>query len=82
MLRLLGENWNSEWMATKPHGYWADKNNQREFLGEVGRRLGVKSPKDWGKVTNQQLIMNGASSLLNKYQGSLWRTLNSIYPGL
>lgn len=62
-----------------PHGYWKDPQNQRNFLEKLGKKLKVKEPRDWGKITTQQVKENGGNSLLR--MGTLFSALKRNYPG-
>lgn len=61
-------------------GFWQSKENQRKFLLEVGRKYGILQPQDWGKITQQNIIDEGGSTLLVKY-GSLRKALVALFEG-
>lgn len=66
---------------TKPRGYWDVPENRRAFMDGIARDFGVKSPKDWKKVTTKQVAEKGGGSLLQRHNGSLLRTLREVYAG-
>ena len=47
-------------------GYWDNKNNQRDFMDQLGNRLGYKEINAWYGVTFKQVDENGGVTLLNK----------------
>ncbi|HID71128.1 MAG TPA: hypothetical protein EYP29_00075 [Thermoplasmata archaeon] len=55
----------------KPKGYWNSRENRvkaiREFVENVGKPL--------NKITKKDFIAYGLSSLLNRYNGSLWNAI-------
>lgn len=55
--------------------------NRRNFLDEIVKKLDIKKPSDWGKVTVKRFFELGGSSLLNYYNGSLFGCLQSVYQG-
>lgn len=61
------------------HGYWKLKENQRKFLDNAGRKLGVREPKDWGNITFIQMQQAGCMAILNQYNSSPYEALTSIY---
>lgn len=65
-----------------PRSYWKSKENRRKFMDGVAKKLNVKSPMDWGKVTIQQVFELGGGTLLSRYyKSSLYYCLQSIYEG-
>lgn len=75
--------WDDSLFAKRPQSYWKSRENQRKFMEELGRKLGI-SPDDfeaWYKVTTFDLIENGASTLLVRYyQSSPTKLITSIFP--
>lgn len=70
-----------EWFSRLERGYWKKKENQKLFLENFALSLGIKSPKDWGKVTTSQVIERGGHPMLDEYGGSLVKALIQLYPG-
>lgn len=65
----------------RPYGFWESKANQRAFLVQVGRRLGI-APGDyasWYKISNKDLLRHGGRGLLGRYNGSLSKLLASVF---
>lgn len=61
---------------------WNTKENQKRFLDEVAKKLQLKKPNDWGKVTVRQVNKMGGGTLLTTYfNGSLFACLKSVYSG-
>lgn len=81
----LEQQWKKEWFSnipTYPLGYWKNRNNQRNFLTQIARILNIQEPKDWGKNMMNQVIELGGGSLLQRFKGSLFQTLEYAFPGL
>lgn len=65
------------------HGFWKHKENQLNFFLQIAKELRIKNHEDWGKITQKQIIARGGATIINKYHGgSLYRTLQSIFPGI
>lgn len=62
-----------------PIGFWTSKENQRNFLDKLAGELGIKESRDWGRVTQQQVINHKGGSLLALYQFSLFNALQNVY---
>lgn len=77
--------WQDTWFSNvalhKP-GYWKQKDNQRVCLDAIAKKFNVVENKDWGKITNVDVINNGGSNVLKQYGGSLFRALQSIFSGI
>jgi hypothetical protein len=83
LILIKDTNWKREWFTKLPKSYWKSMENRRNFLDEIAKKLNIKTPSDWGKVTNQQLFEHGRSSLLGHYyNGSLFKCLQSVYKGI
>ncbi len=59
---------------------WSDINKQKTFLEKLAKKLRITSPTEWYSVTPQQIIRNGGSELLAKYNDSPMKLLRTIYP--
>jgi hypothetical protein len=68
-----------EWFETLPHGYWRDPSNQRNFLENLSKKLEIKTPSDWGKVTIKDFHQNRGNTLLKGT--SIIRVLRKNFPG-
>lgn len=68
-----------EWFQFMPHGYWKNPQNQRNFLENLSKELGVKNPIDWGKITVKDFYDHGGHSLLRRT--SIVEVLRKNYPG-
>lgn len=60
---------------------WKDKRDHRVFIEQLGKKLGVRSPSDWGFITNRKVIANGGGSFLVFHHGSLFQGLQTVFPG-
>jgi hypothetical protein len=74
-------NWEDQ-KFNKSLGYWENIQNQRSFLDNIGKELGLKDIKDWYHVTQSQIKAKGGSRLLNLYRGSSAALLKSVYNNL
>lgn len=63
----------------KPRHYWDDFANQRAFMDGIAQKYQIDTPKNWKKVTKNQIKQEGGSRLLSKYK-SFERLLKAIYP--
>ncbi len=64
------------------YDYFADMDNQRKYLEDVGMELGVTKMEDWYGITMKDVLKKGMQSatFLNEYyQGSLIKALQTIY---
>jgi hypothetical protein len=43
----------------KPHGYWNDINNQRQFFDQLAEKLGVQRLEDWYEVDHSIVLKEG-----------------------
>jgi hypothetical protein len=69
-----------EWRFKNQHKFLDDEENHRRCLDELGIELGIKHLEDWINVRWKDIAQKGGSALVNKYGGSLFKMLNSIYP--
>lgn len=52
-------------------------------MDEAAKKLHIRKPSDWGKVTTFQMYDVGGCSLLTSYyNSSLYACLQSVYRGL
>ena len=62
------------------HGYWNNKNNQRDFMDQLGNTLRYKEINAWYTVTQKRIDENGGVTLLvNKYGGSPSKLVMAVY---
>lgn len=62
-------------------GYWRNQANQRNFLENLARKLGIKDHRDWGKISRAQVYKHGGSGLLNHFNNSVFQTITKAFPG-
>jgi hypothetical protein len=59
------------------------KENQKEYLEQISKRLNILKYEDWYQFSSQDLEDLGGGTLLNVYYGgSILKALSAIYPGL
>lgn len=65
----------------KPKNYWASMENQRAFMDELGKELGIQEGDRaaWYNVTWQQVMDRGGRGILQRYKGSLAALLQAVY---
>jgi hypothetical protein len=49
---------------------WDNKENQRDFMERLGKRLGFKEMSDWYKITKMDIKNNGGGTLVTYHYGS------------
>ena len=75
-------SWNPLKFSRARRNYWLSLDNQRTFLDELAKKLGMKEgdKEQWYKVPNRVIIENGGKALLKRYNDSLHEALKHIYP--
>jgi len=74
-------DWDVRKFTQAPNGYWNDDQNCREFLEELGAKLGYKEMDDWYQLSNRELAMHGGGGGLNsRFNGSPLQMLRYFYP--
>lgn len=63
-----------------PNSFWTIQKNQREFLDELGTKLGILKLEDWYSMKTSDIINAGGRKLINQFRSSLCLTLMSAYP--
>ena len=65
-----------------PQAYWKSLENQRGFMEDLGRRLGFKEGdmEAWHGVTLKILIDHGGKGILQRYNSSLPKLFQSVFP--
>jgi hypothetical protein len=56
----------------KPHGYWKDKANQKEFFEQFARKWNIQKEEDWNKITTRMVVGEGGR-FITYYNSSLVR---------
>jgi hypothetical protein len=75
---------NYKWLSWKflqivSAGHWENKENQRNFLENLGKELEFKCMDDWYNITWKQIKERGGSGLLNQNGGSPSKTVMRIF---
>lgn len=84
LMPSLEISWKREWFPNLkgvPYAYWTKLENRKEFLDRMKIKFGISEPKDWGKVTVDEICKEGGSSLLLHFKWSLFQCLQSVYKG-
>jgi hypothetical protein len=72
-------NWNGFNFCKVGRRYWEKKENQKLFMNEFSKQLGIESMDDWYKISQKQIIDHGGLGLLTHYGNSLSLLITSIY---
>jgi len=74
--------WDPLKFSQAPRNYWNSIDNQRNFMDELGRSLGMKEGNrdGWYVVTSRTVNDAGGNRLLGLYNGSLPLLLSKVYP--
>eukprot|EP01122_Echinamoeba_exundans_P002218 TRINITY_DN12180_c0_g1_i1.p1 TRINITY_DN12180_c0_g1~~TRINITY_DN12180_c0_g1_i1.p1 ORF type:complete len:350 (-),score=32.11 TRINITY_DN12180_c0_g1_i1:5-1054(-) len=77
---------NHDWLEWKfdsgvRNGFWNDTENQRRFVEWFANQCGIKTERDWSKITTQDFLRLGGFALVNNYYGgSVVALLKQVYP--
>jgi hypothetical protein len=63
-----------------PNGHWSSIQNQRDFFDKLAIKLNITNPENWYNVTVNDIVQNGGSGILKRYNSSLIRALTLVYP--
>ena len=74
-----------EWLFWKftpaPQSSWDSKENQLKYMNWLGETLGYTTTEDWYEISVYDIFYNYGSGLIsNKYNGSPYQLLSSVYP--
>ena len=71
-----------EWLFHRtPPGFWSNPANRRRYVDWLGKRIGVREPKDWLKVSTTDFRKNNGARLL-AYVRSHRKLLKECFPEL
>lgn len=90
----LEKNWNL-YLFHLPRRYWNDIRNQQTFLEWIAMQRGFRTHEDWYQfahngsvipwstqvIWQKDMVSLGGGGLLEKYNGSLIKALQTVYPG-
>lgn len=60
--------------------HWESPAVQRTFMDNLAAAHGVERPEDWKRITYQDVVAAGGSTLLGRYTGSVLAILEAVYP--
>jgi len=72
-------NWNNSRFKSSTF-YLSVAEHRREFVDKLAKKLGVKKPEDWYKVSAAQVWQHGGAGLLRYFGGSFEKALISLMP--
>lgn len=75
-------SWDPTRLANKPRNYWSSLENQRNFLIDLGSKLGIKEGdfSAWYGISGDQVAKDGGRALLEHYNNSISELLMSVFP--
>lgn len=65
-----------------PAGYWDDIRNRRRYLRWLGARLGFTKPRDWLRLSTNDLKRNQAGGAMVRWNHSAVAAVKELYPEL
>lgn len=65
---------------TLPPDHWESMTNRRQFFDGLEKELGIRSAEEWARVTCAEVGRRGGRTVLGRYNGSLVRALQDVYP--
>lgn len=73
-----------EWRFYRvPNGFWKKPENRKRYMKWLGQKLGFRKPKDWYKLTREDVRATGGGALLSAYyNNSLVAMLRDCYPSV
>lgn len=81
LILILEIEWQRSWFRLKTIRK-VDKEMGRIILDKIANQYLIKTPEQWANITNGMVSqMDGGSSLLSHYGGSLLKALRDIYEG-
>lgn len=74
--------WDTAAFSKKPQSYWSDIKVQREFILDLGRKLGIEEGdyEAWYKVPLKYIKENGGNSFMRQHKDSKSKLLLAIFP--
>jgi hypothetical protein len=60
--------------------FWQVEENQRRFLEWAALQMNIQLPRDWNKVTVEQIKQLGGRTLLSYHDDSFAKCLRALYP--
>ena len=68
-------------IKAKDKGYWRSIENQRDFMGELYKKLNFQTFEEWRSLNSEIFTSFGGSTLLvSKYRGNYKKLLSEVYP--
>ncbi len=64
----------------KLESFWRLTANQKLFMDNLANKLNITTPNDWYRINLSSFQQHGATSLLQKYDGSVCKLLTNVYP--
>jgi len=75
--------WDVSKFAFKPQNFWPSLQNQKRFVDDLGKKIGIHSEADfekWYEVSPRLFQEHGGKSLTERYRHSLPRLFAAVYP--
>jgi len=75
--------WDVSRFSKRPQNYWTSYENQKQFMDELGKKVGIFSESDlekWYEQSIELLEQNGGRALADLYHKNLPNLLSGVYP--
>ncbi len=56
-----------------------DPSKERYLLSNLAKKLHIRTPSDWYRVSKCDIMEHGGAELLNQYNGSLVKMITTVY---
>lgn len=73
-------DWKPWLFSVVQHKFWNDIKNQKKYIDWLAEELNIKTFEDWYSINRYHILSKGGSRLLNFYNGSVYKIVQSIYP--
>jgi hypothetical protein len=72
--------WEAWKFVNSPHGKLSTLEDQRRFMVEVGKKLGINRLEDWLKIDSKIIIEHGGGVILDMYNSHVHLMLEALFP--
>lgn len=68
-------------MIESPKVFWSNLKNQKNFFDSLAQHLNIQNPKEWYRVTLDSVRSKGGETIMELYDNSLIKALQTVNPG-
>lgn len=72
--------WHLWCFESVPRGFWHHSENQKQFLDWFANKFEIRSPEEWSRFNEEDIIAQNGKGLLSQHSGSLLNALLHNYP--